>query len=57
MLRIIIGLAMCMLCTTVATVSCLRVPRNLRGYYRPGYIALGVAGTIAGAIIALSAVV
>lgn len=56
MIRAIIGLTMCLFSVAIATVSCLRVPRNLRGYYRPGYIALGAAGTIAGVILILSAV-
>lgn len=56
MIRIAIGLVMCLFSITVATASCLRVPRNLRRYYRPGYIALGVAGTLAGTILILSVV-
>lgn len=28
--------------------SCVKVPRNLGGYYRPGYIMLGAIGITAG---------
>lgn len=50
---LVFGCLLAVASAVITSVCCDKVPQNLRSYYRPGYIVLGVTGIVAGIAIAL----
>lgn len=49
----IFGILVLIVALVLSIYSCLRIPKNLKGYYKPGYMILGGIAIVCGVLLIL----